>query len=61
MTEHAREWHRRNKMPRNATFEERVAWYLGHLKHCDYRRIPAGFAAQMRERGIDFPEEMAET
>ncbi len=32
-----KEWHLANKMPRNATFEQRVEWHREHLKHCSCR------------------------
>lgn len=32
-----KEWHLANKMPKNATFEQRVEWYKGHLENCACR------------------------
>lgn len=29
-----REWHLKNKMPQNATEEERAKWHKAHLKNC---------------------------
>lgn len=31
------EWHKSNRMPANATLDQRVTWHLEHKKHCDCR------------------------
>ena len=33
-------WHRRNRMPRNATLYQRVVWHLAHARACGCRPIP---------------------
>jgi len=43
------EWHRNNRMPKNATTEQRIAWHLEHRKHCDCRPIPKKLLGEMRE------------
>ncbi len=35
-----KEWHLRNKMPKNPTFEERVNWHTAHELNCNCRTIP---------------------
>jgi len=51
-----KEWHEQNPMPKNATFEQRVAWHFEHLKHCSCRReIPKKLAEEMMKRGIPVP------
>jgi hypothetical protein len=32
-----KEWHLANKMPKKASFEQRVEWHRAHLKHCSCR------------------------
>jgi len=32
-----KEWHLANKMPKKASFEQRVEWHKGHLKNCSCR------------------------
>ena len=32
-----KEWHVANKMPKNATLEQRIKWHTGHAKHCQCR------------------------
>jgi len=32
-----KEWHEKNRMPENASLEERIEWHEGHATHCDCR------------------------
>ena len=32
-----KDWHRANKMPNNASFEQCVEWHRAHLEHCGCR------------------------
>ncbi len=50
MTEDAKAWHRKNRMPKNATFRQRVQWHRAHQKHCACRPIPAKLLELMRKR-----------
>jgi hypothetical protein len=44
-------------MPKNATFEQRVAWHLEHLKHCSCRReLPKKLVEEIKKKGIPIPE-----
>ncbi|WP_341900852.1 hypothetical protein [Fluviicola taffensis] len=47
-----KEWHEKNKMPKNATFEQRVKWHLEHLKNCSCRPIPKGLLNEMEEKNV---------
>lgn len=47
-----KEWHLKNKMPKNPTFEMRVAWHLEHQKNCNCRPIPEKLLEEMKEKGI---------
>jgi len=49
-----KEWHEKNRMPKNPTFEQRVEWHLAHAKNCDCRPIAGKLAEEMRKRGIKF-------
>lgn len=49
------EWHSRNRMPKNATPEQRIAWHIEHARNCACRDIPAGALKLMKERGINPP------
>ena len=44
------EWHLANKMPRNATLEQRVAWHKQHAKECACRPIPPNILTEMKKR-----------
>jgi hypothetical protein len=44
------EWHRRNKMPANATEQQRLAWHVEHQKHCQCRPMPKRLAALAAQR-----------
>jgi hypothetical protein len=47
-----REWHLKNKMPENPTFEERVKWHFAHVKNCSCRPIPAKLLEEMKKKKI---------
>jgi hypothetical protein len=38
MTKINARWHKKNKMPKNATLQERINWHKAHLKHCGCRK-----------------------
>lgn len=44
-----KEWHEKNKMPKNPTFEQRVKWHLEHQKNCNCRPIPQKLLSEMAE------------
>jgi hypothetical protein len=48
-----REWHLKNKMPKNATFEQKVKWHTEHNKHCSCRPgFPEKLKEEIKKRGI---------
>lgn len=49
--------HKANRMPQNATIDQRIKWHIEHLNNCHCRTdIPASVKAAMIERGIPIPE-----
>jgi len=44
-------WHEKNKMPKNATLDQRIAWHTEHHKHCLCRDIPEKLKAKIIKRG----------
>lgn len=34
------EWHKKNKIPENADFEEKIRWHIEHLKNCRCHGFP---------------------
>jgi hypothetical protein len=51
-----REWHMKNRMPKNATFGQRVAWHTQHMKYCTCAPIPEKLAEEMKKKGIPIPD-----
>ena len=50
-------WHRRNRMPRNATMTQRIDWHREHAKHCGCRPIQATVLDQIEnKRGGEEPK-----
>lgn len=43
-----KEWHLKNKMPKNPTLKQRIEWHTEHQKHCKCRPIPKGLEAKMK-------------
>ncbi|MBI2649971.1 hypothetical protein HYX04_01515 [Candidatus Woesearchaeota archaeon] len=43
------EWHKKNKMPKNPSKEERVKWHLEHAKNCSCRPIPVKLLAEIKK------------
>ena len=35
-----KEWHSKNKMPKNATEAQRIKWHLAHTNNCNCWPIP---------------------
>lgn len=49
------EWHKKNKMPKNPTFEQRLKWHREHLKNCScHPGIPKKLSEEIEMRGIKF-------
>jgi hypothetical protein len=46
-------WHKENRMPQNATVEQRIAWHTEHRKHCGCRAIPEKLKAEMKKRNME--------
>ncbi len=42
-------WHRDHPMPKNATFEQRVAWHREHARECGCRQPPPDIAAVLAQ------------
>lgn len=51
-----REWHLANKMPKDPTLDQRVAWHLDHRKNCSCRTdLPISIRQELQRRGIEIP------
>lgn len=52
-----KEWHEKNKMPKNPTMDQRIEWHLNHLKNCHCREdLPPKLLEEMKKRQIDIPK-----
>jgi len=49
------EWHRANRMPKNPTMDQRIAWHLAHAKACGCREISGKLREEMERRGVEIP------
>jgi hypothetical protein len=45
-----KEWHLKNKMPANATDEQRLKWHLAHQKNCSGRPIPGKLLDKVKSK-----------
>ena len=43
-------WHRKNRMPRNASLVQRVSWHTDHMAHCACAPIPAPVLEEIGRR-----------
>lgn len=46
-----KDWHLKNKMPKNPTFEQRAKWHIEHEKHCKCRPMPEKLAKEIKKAG----------
>ena len=49
MDEKAKAWHLANRMPKDATMDQRIKWYAEHAKVCGCREVPASVQAAAKE------------
>jgi hypothetical protein len=47
-----REWHLKNRMPANATIDQRIQWHLAHIEYCKCRPISEKVIEEMKKRKI---------
>jgi hypothetical protein len=46
-----KEWHAKNRMPKNATRGQRIGWHCEHAKNCGCRPIPRDVAEEVDKLG----------
>lgn len=44
-----KQWHEKNKMPKNPTLEERIKWHIEHAKQCGCRPIPESLLSKIKD------------
>jgi hypothetical protein len=48
-----KEWHEKNKMPKNPSFDQRVRWHLEHQKNCACGKgIPKNIGEELKRRNV---------
>ena len=47
-----KEWHEKNRMPKNPTFEQRAKWHIEHQRNCSCREMPEKLKEQIRKAKI---------
>jgi hypothetical protein len=48
-----KDWHLANRMPKNATLDERIAWHIEHYQNCACREIPNKLREEIRKRKVN--------
>jgi hypothetical protein len=43
-----KEWHLKNKMPKNPSFEERMEWHIKHMENCSCREPTPKLKEEMK-------------
>ncbi|MBI5045329.1 MAG: hypothetical protein HZC02_05395 [Candidatus Levybacteria bacterium] len=46
------DWHEKNKMPKNSTLDQRVAWHMAHAKHCKCRPLGGKILEEIKKREL---------
>jgi len=44
-----RDWHEKNKMPKNPKLEDKIKWHIEHHKNCTCRQIPNNIKAEIEK------------
>lgn len=44
-----KDWHLKNRMPKNATEQQRIDWHIKHARQCGCREIPKSLAEKMKK------------
>lgn len=47
-----KEWHEAHRLPRNATFEERLESHRDHAENCNCRESPEHIKRELEKRGM---------
>ncbi len=45
-----KEWHLKNKMPKNPSLEDRINWHIEHSKNCSCREMPESILKEIAGR-----------
>jgi hypothetical protein len=45
-------WHKENRMPKNPSLEQKIAWHLAHMKHCSCRAPHGKILTELQKRKL---------
>jgi len=45
-----KEWHLKNRMPKNPTLDQRISWHLEHQKNCSCREMPEKLKLEIQKK-----------
>jgi hypothetical protein len=45
-----KEWHLANRMPANATLQQRIDWHIAHQRNCSCRPTPPKILAEINKK-----------
>lgn len=45
-------WHLANRMPKNPTLDQRIAWHLAHAKNCTCRPLGGKILEEIKKRKL---------
>jgi hypothetical protein len=54
------QWHKAHRLPRNASFEQRLEWHRDHARECGCRKSPENIRLELEQRGM-LPPRAADT
>jgi hypothetical protein len=47
-----KQWHAKNRMPKNPTRDQRIEWHLEHSRNCSCRDTPREIALEIKKRKV---------
>lgn len=47
-----KEWHLKNKMPKNPNLDQRIAWHAEHVKYCNCRQPTGIILEELKKRKL---------
>jgi hypothetical protein len=50
-----KEWHLANPMPKSPSLDQRIAWHIAHLEHCNCRKLTPKLQEEFKKRKIKIP------
>jgi hypothetical protein len=45
-------WHKKNKMPKNPSNNERIEWHLEHIRHCTCRPMSEKLKEEVKKYNL---------